>query len=456
MSGARDGAGGAKDGAGPTRDWAVAVFVVWRDRVLLHHHEKLRCWLPCGGHVERGELPDDAAVRELLEESGVRVRLVGPHPIDAPGPRPLTRPRGVQVEAIGPDHEHVDLVYLGVPVEPYDGSLRGDESLTWCDRDALRRLPLSAEIRAWAQLALDELTSAEPAPPAPDLLAWTRRPSRPRPWDEGDNIPWHEPGFSARMLREHLSQDHDAASRRTATIDAQVAWIHGQLLAGAPTAVLDLGCGPGLYTERLARLGHRCLGIDVSPASIAHASARAAELAGAGMATPPRYVLADVRNADLGSHHGLAMMLFGELNVFRPADALGILRRVHAALAPGGALLLEPHTEAAVREIGAAPQSWTSLQAGLFSDAPHLLLEEPSWDEQAGAATVRYAVIDAATATVRRHAQSFAAYDEAGYRALLAAAGFGHVRFLASLTGDDSGAHSGLCGIVARKAAAAG
>jgi len=42
--------------AGPTRDWAVAVFVVWRDRVLLHRHPKLGLWLPCGGHVEPGEL----------------------------------------------------------------------------------------------------------------------------------------------------------------------------------------------------------------------------------------------------------------------------------------------------------------------------------------------------------------------------------------------------------------
>ena len=27
----------------------------------------------------------------------------------------------------------------------------------------------------------------------------------PEPWDEGDNIPWNEPGFSRRMLREHLT-----------------------------------------------------------------------------------------------------------------------------------------------------------------------------------------------------------------------------------------------------------
>jgi hypothetical protein len=45
----------------PTRDFTVAVFVVHQGRVLLHFHEKLRRWLPPGGHIEPNELPDDAA-----------------------------------------------------------------------------------------------------------------------------------------------------------------------------------------------------------------------------------------------------------------------------------------------------------------------------------------------------------------------------------------------------------
>ena len=48
----------------------------------------------------------------------------------------------------------------------------------------------------------------------------------PEPWSEGDKIPWNDPDFSERMLREHLSQDHDLASRRLEVIEAHVAWIH--------------------------------------------------------------------------------------------------------------------------------------------------------------------------------------------------------------------------------------
>jgi 8-oxo-dGTP pyrophosphatase MutT (NUDIX family) len=143
-----------------TRDWAVAVFVVWDARVMLHRHPKLGLWLPCGGHVEPGELPDQAAVREVEEESGVRVRLVGPPPVAAAGPRQLTRPRGVQLETISPGHEHIDLVYLARPELPYDGQLQGEPTLGWFDTEGLERLPLTAEIAAWAALALRELAPA--------------------------------------------------------------------------------------------------------------------------------------------------------------------------------------------------------------------------------------------------------------------------------------------------------
>ena len=111
------------------------MFVAWRGRLLMHRHRKLGMWLPCGGHVEPHELPDDAAVREVLEESGVRVELVGERALTLTGaPRQLMRPRGVQLETIRAGHEHIDLIYFGRPIEPYDGRLSADEEgLGWYD-----------------------------------------------------------------------------------------------------------------------------------------------------------------------------------------------------------------------------------------------------------------------------------------------------------------------------------
>jgi SAM-dependent methyltransferase len=276
-----------------------------------------------------------------------------------------------------------------------------------------------------------------------DLLA---RPCPPEPWAEGDNIPWHEPAFSARMLDEHLSQAHDAASRRAATIERQVAWLHDAVLRGRPTAILDLGCGPGLYTSRLARRGHTCVGIDYSPAAIAYARA---EAAAGGLAC--RYRQADIRDAEYGAGFGLAMLIYGELNVFPPAAAARILAGLHRALAEGGALVLEPHTFDAVRRIGERAPSWYTAERGLFAEASHLVLTEHFWHAPARAATTRYFVVDLAGGAAARHAQSFQAYTDADYRELLQRCGFDNVAFFPSLMGEPDPSQRGLCAIVARK-----
>ena len=48
--------------------------------VLLHRHRKLGIWMQPGGHLEPGEQPWDAAVRETFEETGLPVA----HPPDGP------------------------------------------------------------------------------------------------------------------------------------------------------------------------------------------------------------------------------------------------------------------------------------------------------------------------------------------------------------------------------------
>ena len=277
-----------------------------------------------------------------------------------------------------------------------------------------------------------------------NLTELVNRAAMPEPWTEGDNIPWHEPAFSARMLKEHLSQSHDAASRRAAMIDQHVAWIHDRVLGGRSVRVLDLGCGPGLYTSRLARLGHDCTGIDYSPASIEYAACQA-ELE--DMAC--RYVLSDIRTAEYGSGFGLVMLIYGELNVFKPADAECILRQARQALVPGGLLLLEPHTFEAVERIGRQAPGWHTSPSGLFSDRPHLVLQENFWDPIRRTAVTRYFVVDARTGEITRHAQGFQAYDQAGYASLLAGCGFKDVAFHPFLAGGADATQDGLLAIVA-------
>jgi SAM-dependent methyltransferase len=248
------------------------------------------------------------------------------------------------------------------------------------------------------------------------------------------------------MLREHLSQQHDAASRRFQKVSAHVAWMHRELLDERPGKVLDLCCGPGLYTSRFARLGHECVGIDYAPASIAHAVRLAHE-----ERLRCIYLQEDVCTARYGGGYNLAMLIFGEFNTFHPSDARTILRRAHAALADGGALLLEPMRADAMERLGKSGSRWYSTSEGLFSDRPHLCLEEQFWDEQSRTHTTRYFIVDAATGTVEPHAATQQAYTQDDLRDLLVECGFKSVRFYPSLLGVQDDSQPEFFSVTARK-----
>jgi SAM-dependent methyltransferase len=282
-----------------------------------------------------------------------------------------------------------------------------------------------------------------------NLLDIVHREKNPKPWAEGEKIPWNDPEFSKRMLCEHLSQAHDAASRRFEVIDEHVSWIHENVLQGKPTRILDLACGPGLYASRLAKLGNSCVGIDFSPASIAYARQQAeAEVLDC------TYHLHDIRSADYGDGYGLAMLIFGEFNVFTPQDARKILVKAFDALLPGGWLLLEPHTFEQVVQMGKEPASWFSEESGLFSSSPHLYLQENFWDAEEQVAIERYFTIDAATGEVVFFSSSTQAYTNEEYRSLLSACGFGDGTFYPALGKSADAFQDGLLAILSQKPAA--
>ena len=254
----------------------------------------------------------------------------------------------------------------------------------------------------------------------------------PEPWAEGEKIPWQHPEFSSRMLQEHLSQDHDAASRRYEIIDQHIDWIHTVILNKESTRILDLCCGPGLYTSRFAKLGHSCVGIDYAPASIAYAREQMEE-----RSDDCRYIEADVRDVEFGSGYGLVMMIHGELNVFRPEEISRILEKGSNSLADGGCLVIEAHTLEAVQAIGEQGPKWYTTNIGLFSEKPHLLLKEAFWDAGLKVAQERYYVVDAQSGEVTQHAASIQGFDSDEYVSLVHSCGYGEIQKHESLGGKE-------------------
>ncbi len=255
--------------------------------------------------------------------------------------------------------------------------------------------------------------------------------------EKGAKIPWDDPDFSRRMLESHLSQDHDWASRRTSLIERHIDWIAGQLRQ-TPSRILDLGCGPGFYTHALAERGHQCFGVDFSPASIAYARKQAAD-----KNRDREYVHGDIRAYTSGQTFDCILMTFGEFNVFTRQDAAGILQNCARMLTENAFFLLEAHTYEAVRDAGVAAPVWQRHASGLFSDRPHLCLQENIWNAADATALSRYSIIDAASGDVRQYASFMQAYTDVEYDDMFQAAGLTVRQVLDADTWPSGDAHQG-------------
>ena len=143
-----------------TRDFAATTFVVEAGKTLLLWHRKLQAWLPPGGHLEPNELPESAAVREVREETGLEVTIMGSRQKLGKVPV-LIEPVCTLLEEIGPRHEHIDFIFFAVVA---GGTLhlnpRESDKLAWCNVRDLNRLDVAEDVRQLALRALDAASGA--------------------------------------------------------------------------------------------------------------------------------------------------------------------------------------------------------------------------------------------------------------------------------------------------------
>jgi 8-oxo-dGTP pyrophosphatase MutT (NUDIX family) len=145
-------------------DFTVAIFVVKAGKVLVIHHRKLGKWLPLGGHIELDEEPEQAAVREAKEESGLDVELIGERPpTTSPGTRALIAPRFLDIHRINATHEHIGMIYWA---RPRAGTLalaaEEHHDIRWCTAADLDTLspPMSDAVKWYCRKAIEEIPEA--------------------------------------------------------------------------------------------------------------------------------------------------------------------------------------------------------------------------------------------------------------------------------------------------------
>lgn len=164
--------------------------------------------------------------------------------------------------------------------------------------------------------------------------------SRPSPFEfyTAEEL-WTDEHTSAKMLDYHLNEDIDLSSRNTQFIDSSVKWIVSRFGVGENCSVADFGCGPGLYTTRLAEHGADVTGIDFSKRSIDYAKGLA-DKEGLDIT----YLQRNYLNFDTERRFDLIIMIFCDFCALSPLQRKSMLAKFHTLLKPGGAILLDVHT----------------------------------------------------------------------------------------------------------------
>jgi SAM-dependent methyltransferase len=177
---------------------------------------------------------------------------------------------------------------------------------------------------------------------------------------------WTDPHRSEQMLRHHLNGSIDVSSRTTAFIAKSVDWISSAFDLGPGREVADLGCGPGLYTNPLARTGAAVLGVDFSARSIEYAR-READRAG----LPVGYVTGNYLTLRTDRRFDLVTLIFCDYCALGPEQRRRLLKTVRTVLKPGGHFLFDVHS---LVDFDAKRESATYaplLQDGFWSPNPY-------------------------------------------------------------------------------------
>lgn len=147
------------------RHFTATGYVVIDNSILLHFHPKVKMWLPPGGHIELNEDPNQAVIREVYEETSIKVELISDsEKFNFDYPKSIIPPEHILIEDIDDPvdgfHQHIDLIYYCKPINPLE-----DLPKEWVaiSRDQLINKPhtpivISTDVRKIGVSAIEKIT----------------------------------------------------------------------------------------------------------------------------------------------------------------------------------------------------------------------------------------------------------------------------------------------------------
>ncbi|KAF1075113.1 class I SAM-dependent methyltransferase [Halodesulfovibrio sp. MK-HDV] len=153
---------------------------------------------------------------------------------------------------------------------------------------------------------------------------------------------WADPYIATQMLKFHLNPDVDAASRNEPFINESVEWLISRFALANHSKVIDFGCGPGLYTSRLAQQGITVTGVDFSANSLSYAKNCAEE-----NSLNIQYVEQNYLEFETEDKFDLVTMIMCDFCALSPRQRAKLLKKWERILTCDGSIVLDVHTNKA-------------------------------------------------------------------------------------------------------------
>lgn len=192
--------------------------------------------------------------------------------------------------------------------------------------------------------------------------------TRPKLFEQSTASIWDDPHISKGMLKAHLNENQESATRKLDFVKKSVAWINTVLPNHHYNNLLDLGCGPGIYAELFYQYGYQVTGIDLSKRSISYAQASSKQ-----KGFDIIYLRSDYTKSNFRQHYDLVTLIYCDFGVLPPATRKKLLQKIYNTLSPKGALLFDVFTP--LQYDGAVEhKNWQINENGFWHNDWHLVL----------------------------------------------------------------------------------
>lgn len=173
---------------------------------------------------------------------------------------------------------------------------------------------------------------------------------------------WTDPYIQLQMLKAHLDPSADGASRRQESICKTVDFILEYVKPEG--RLLDLGCGPGLYTSIFKDKGCDVTGMDFNKASIEYAAERRNDI---------KYIFGDYIEEYPQGGYDTIIMIYCDMGTHSDSDRDKLLRNIYSSLDDGGVFIFDVFTEGIVCDKQES-ENWEYARSGGFWDEDEYLL----------------------------------------------------------------------------------